>query len=132
MNNFNLEFIVRDYECDLQKIVNNAVYFHYLEHTRHEFFKSAGISFLEMYQKGINAVVRRSEVDYKFPLTSGDKFYVTLEIKQESKITFTCYQDIYRIPDNKLIIKAKIICTCVSNSGKPFLADEIKKIIGNY
>ena len=34
---YELEMKVRDYECDLQGIVNNANYQHYLEHTRHEF-----------------------------------------------------------------------------------------------
>ena len=31
---FELEMKVRDYECDLQGIVNNANYQHYIEHTR--------------------------------------------------------------------------------------------------
>lgn len=35
---FELEMQVRDYECDMEGIVNNAIYQHYLEHTRHEFF----------------------------------------------------------------------------------------------
>lgn len=34
---FELEMQVRDYECDMEGIVNNAIYQHYLEHTRHEF-----------------------------------------------------------------------------------------------
>jgi len=42
---FKQNFQVRDYECDLQGIVNNAVYLHYLEHTRHEFLKQSGIDF---------------------------------------------------------------------------------------
>ena len=42
---YELEMKVRDYECDLQGIVNNANYQHYLEHTRHEFLTSVGISF---------------------------------------------------------------------------------------
>ena len=33
---------VRDYECDLQGIVNNAEYQHYLEHARHQFLRSVG------------------------------------------------------------------------------------------
>lgn len=42
---YELEMKVRDYECDLQGIVNNANYQHYLEHTRHEFLLSTGVSF---------------------------------------------------------------------------------------
>lgn len=41
---YELKMKVRDYECDLQGIVNNANYQHYIEHTRHEFLSSAGIS----------------------------------------------------------------------------------------
>ncbi len=34
---FCLDFKVRDYECDMEGIVNNATYMNYLEHARHEF-----------------------------------------------------------------------------------------------
>ena len=33
---YELAFSVRDYECDLQGIVNNAVYQNYYEHPRHQ------------------------------------------------------------------------------------------------
>ena len=45
---FELEMKVRDYECDLQGIVNNANYQHYIEHTRHEFLLAQGISFADL------------------------------------------------------------------------------------
>ena len=35
---------VRDYECDIEGIVNNANYLHYTEHTRHRFLRSLGLS----------------------------------------------------------------------------------------
>ena len=49
---------VRDYECDIQGIVNNAHYLHYTEHTRHRFIQSLGISFSKLHEKGIDPVVR--------------------------------------------------------------------------
>ena len=36
---------VRAYECDLQCIVNNANYQHYMEHARHEFLEKVGANF---------------------------------------------------------------------------------------
>ena len=54
---YELKMKVRDYECDLQGIVNNANYQHYIEHTRHEFLLSAGISFAQLHEQGIDAVV---------------------------------------------------------------------------
>ena len=49
---YELAMKVRDYECDLQGIVNNANYQHYLEHTRHEFLLSAGASFAALHEQG--------------------------------------------------------------------------------
>ena len=51
---YELEMKVRDYECDLQGIVNNANYQHYLEHTRHEFLISVGISFAALHEQGVD------------------------------------------------------------------------------
>ena len=48
---YELKMKVRDYECDLQGIVNNANYQHYLEHTRHEFLTSVGISFARLHEE---------------------------------------------------------------------------------
>ena len=53
---FELKMKVRDYECDLQGIVNNANYQHYIEHTRHEFLSSVGVSFAQLHQQGIKYV----------------------------------------------------------------------------
>ena len=65
---------VRDYECDLQGIVNNANYQHYLEHTRHEFLLSTGVSFAGLHEQGVDPVVARINMAFKTPLKSGDEF----------------------------------------------------------
>ena len=80
-NDFEIEMSVRDYECDIQGVVNNSVYQNYLEHARHEYLKSIGIDFKEYADKGINLTVTRAELDYKYPLTSGDKFVVTIKLQ---------------------------------------------------
>ena len=104
---FRLEFLVRDYECDLQGIVNNANYQHYLEHARHVYIKSLGIDFSELHQQGIDLVVARLEMAFKTPLKSNDQFEVTVSIKKEG-IRWVFIQEILRLPDHKIVVKAKV------------------------
>lgn len=123
---YKLELKVRDYECDMQGIVNNSVYMNYLEHTRHEFLLEKGVDFAELAKNSVNLVVVRAELEYKFPLASGDQFWVGLNLVQSSKVRFDFLQDIYRCGDNKLILKAKITGTAVNQRGRPYVPDEIK------
>jgi len=123
-----LEFKVRDYECDIQGVVNNSVYQNYLEHARHELMLDSGINFAELAMKNINLVVVRAELDYKFPLQSGEIFWVGTNIQQASKVRFEFLQDIYRSTDDKLIVKGKIIGTAVNERGRPFVPDDIASL----
>lgn len=119
-NTFKLNFKVRDYECDIQGVVNNGVYQNYLEHARHEFLLQSGINFAELAKKNINLVVVRAELDYKRPLQSGDEFSVGVTIRQASKVRFEFLQEIYTTAANKLILNAKIIGTALNEQGRPF------------
>ena len=74
---------VRDYECDLQGIVNNANYQHYLEHARHEFLLSTGVSFAALHEQGVDPVVARINMAFKTPLRSGDEFVCKLYLRKE-------------------------------------------------
>lgn len=104
---YELGFKVRDYECDLQGIVNNSVYQNYLEHTRHEFLLDRNISFSDLHKQGADAVVARIEIAFKVPLRSKDEFVCKLNIKKEG-IKYVFNQAIYRKPDNKLCVTAKV------------------------
>ena len=75
---YEIEMKVRDYECDIQGIVNNSVYQNYLEHARHEYLRSNGVSFAEMHNRGVDAVVARIEMAFKTPLRPGDDFIVKI------------------------------------------------------
>jgi len=124
-----LPLAVRDYECDYEGIVNNAVYLNYLEHARHEFLKQAGVKVVELTQKGINLVIIRAEVDYLWPLRSGDSFEVRVTMERISRLRFGFQQDIYRTPDNKPILKAKIIGTAFDANGRPKLFPEVEALL---
>ena len=126
---FKLEFSVRDYECDLAGMVNNASYLNYIEHTRHEFLQAHNIRFSELAQRGIYLVVVRMELDYLFPLRSGNRFYVALDIERISRLRIGFHQDIYRLPDEKPILRAKVIGSAVNDRGRPLLPKEIEEIL---
>jgi len=111
---YELQMKVRDYECDLQGIVNNANYQHYIEHTRHEFLLSEGVSFAQLHEQGVDAVVARLNMAFKVPLKSGDEFLSCLNVKKEG-IKYVFYQDIYRLPDHKVVIKAQVDTVMVVN-----------------
>ena len=111
---YELEMKVRDYECDLQGIVNNANYQHYLEHTRHEFLTSVGVSFAALHEQGVDPVVARINMAFKTPLKSGDEFVSKLYMKKEG-IKYVFYQDIFRKSDQKVVVKSTVETVCVVN-----------------
>lgn len=130
---FELSFKVRDYECDLQGIVNNAVYLNYLEHTRHEFLEHVGLNFAQMHEDGIDAVVIRVEIDYKSPLKSGDNFVCKLNVAREGNLKFIFLQNIYRLSDMKLIVKGKVTAVTINaQSGRPLAAKELVEVFDQY
>lgn len=124
----NLELEVRDYECDMEGIVNNAVYMNYLELARHAYVKNKGFNFASLIQKGIRLVVIRIEADYLYPLQSGDKFIVTASVERISKLRFGFMQEIFRLSDNKPILRAKVIGTSLNAEGQPKYFEEFEKL----
>ena len=114
---FELRMKVRDYECDLQGIVNNANYQHYIEHTRHEFLTSSGISFARLHDEGIDPVVARITMAFKVPLRSGDEFLSKLNLRKDgTKYVFE--QDVFKIEDDgnlRLSLRAEVETVAVIN-----------------
>ena len=107
-SSFTTQLQVRDYECDLQGIVNNAVYQHYLEHARHEYLNSKGLDFSELTALGVIIVVIRAELDYKQALRPGDRFSVSVSVKKLGRLKVVFEQEIRRLTDDELMLEAKI------------------------
>jgi acyl-CoA thioester hydrolase len=125
---FGIELEVRDYECDMEGIVNNAVYMNYLEHARHSFLKQRGFDFAELTRMGIRLVVIRVEADYLFPLRSGDRFIVKTGIERVSRLRFGFIQEIFRLPEDKPILKARVIGTSLDGDGRPKYFAEVESL----
>ncbi len=111
---FEVEMKVRDYECDIQGVVNNANYQHYLEHARHEFLESIGGSFSSMHSQGFDPMVSKVTIEYKRPLRGGEKFVVGINlVRKGAKLIFM--QDIYNLADGALSAKGEVDVICLKD-----------------
>lgn len=126
---FSLPLKVRDYECDIQGIVNNAVYQNYLEHARHEFLLSRGISFAKLTEQRIIVVVMRAEIDYKQSLRSGDDFVVSVSPRKQGRLKLIFDQEIHRVADGELMLQAQITAASVNERGRPYFPEQLEVLL---
>lgn len=103
---FEMPIKVRDYEVDAEGIVNNAIYLHYLEHTRHEFCEQAGLTFREMHVRGLDPVVSHIDIKYIRSLGLGDSMVSKLGMTRRGPV-FVFKQDIYT-PEGEPVVKATV------------------------
>jgi acyl-CoA thioester hydrolase len=110
-------FKVRDYECDIQGVVNNATYQHYMEVTRNEWlYEEMGLNYSQMTVEKKFLFVSKIIIEYKYPLRPNDKFWCGGIVRRTSNVKLVAVQDIYR-EDNVEILKADLVIVGVSPSG---------------
>ena len=126
-NGDELAFEVRDCECDLQGIVNNAVYQNYLEHARHKFLKAGGADFAALTAAGVHLVVARAELDYRAPLRSGDAFVVASRIERPSPVRVVFVQDVLKMPARQLMVRSQFVCAAMNRQGRPIVQHELQE-----
>lgn len=124
-----MEMVVRDYELDCEQIVNNANYLHYMEHTRHTFCAEAGMSFVELHNRGIDIVVRRVDIEYLTSLRGGDRFISCLRVDRKGA-RFIFNQDIIKAT-GEVVTTAQVTVVCVEN-GKVTRGDYVASIFKNF
>ena len=121
---------VRDYECDIEGIVNNANYLHYIEHTRHLFLRSLGVSFSQLHLQGVDPVVARMNLQFKVPLRCDDWFISRLWLEKQG-IRYIFHQDIFRKSDEKLCCRATVELVCLIN-GKLGNSEDYDRAFAKY
>lgn len=127
---FEMPMRVRDYEVDCQGIVNNAIYLHYMEHTRHEFCRQAGCSFARMHSRGIDPVLRSVEIEYRHSLGLGQEFLSCIDMRREGA-RFIFVQDIYTLPDLQLAATANVSVVC-TEQGRLTRGDVLAEAFADY
>ncbi len=126
---FSIILAVRDYECDMQGIVNNAVYQNYLEWARHCYLRSRGLDFADLTRRGIIVVVIKTELDYLRSLKSGDNFTVTVRTHMASRLRLVFEQNIFLSPGSELVVKASITTTCINERNRPYFHEELNQLL---
>ncbi|MEX1196762.1 MAG: acyl-CoA thioesterase [Pseudohongiellaceae bacterium] len=129
MDDFSIELAVRDYECDLQGVVNHARYLHYLEHARHEYLLHCGLDFAKLTAEGVIVVVVRAEIDYRRSLRSGDRMRVSVRAVRRSRIRLDFLQTITRLQDDATVLEAMITTTAVNERGRPWFPQELSALL---
>lgn len=131
MSEFSVEFSVRDYELDMQGIVNNSVYQNYLEHARHEYLHFQGIDFADLTERGIILVVKSITMDFKNSLRSRDQFKVVVETYKDGHLKLVFKQTIINLSNNKIALTALVTGVCLVNGRlvKPETIEEINKFL---
>ena len=125
---FTHEMTVRDYELDRFGVINNAVYQNYLEHTRHLFLETNGVSMQDLIELRYSPVITKVEIEYRSPLKSRHDFVVNLELASLSKLKYIFNQEIRSLPDNTLVISAKITGTVLNASGRPCFPESFQAL----
>lgn len=126
---FELPIRVRDYEVDVQGIVNNANYLHYLELTRHEFCRKYGVSFADMHARGIDPVLRRLEIEYVSSLGLSELMISKLNLRRDGA-RFVFKQDIYR-ENGEIVVRADVTVVCLEN-GRLSRGEELAKAFERF
>lgn len=120
---------VRDYECDVQRVVNNSVYQNYFEHARHEFLLSKGVDFSALAELEVNLMVTRVELDFKRPLKPKDDFYVTVEVEKVSRIQYAFIQHIHHHENDQLMVSARTLGVAVNAKGRPMASPHLDQLL---
>ena len=123
-------FTVRDYECDLQGIVNNATYLNYLEHARHEFLRCRGVGIPDLAREGVYPVLTRGEIEFRKPLRPGDGFTVHIRAEMTGRARMAFHE---RILDRsgRLCFAARFEGTVIDSRGRPKIPEGFaEKVFG--
>jgi acyl-CoA thioester hydrolase len=98
--------LVSETDIDELQHVNNVVYLQYAQDIATAHWRS--VAPLRM-QESVVWVARRHEIDYLKQAVLGDTLLIKTWVGDYTAATWDRHYEIYRVPDNQLLVKAKSI-----------------------
>ena len=130
---YSIELAVRDYELDQYGVVNNSVYFNYLEHARHEFMISVGIDPAQVAREGRALTLAEIGVRFRQPLRSRERFRVSVTVEELRGARAVMGQRIVRLPGEEPVLEATAVAVFLNEAGRPMrICADIRRAFAPY
>lgn len=100
------------HDTDCGGVVYYGNYLKFLEEARSEYLEDKGFSVKDLMGRGVMFVVRRQEIDYKFPAVYGDTLDIRTWIVESSPVRIRFAYEI-KNQDGRLLSKAVTDMVCV-------------------
>jgi acyl-CoA thioester hydrolase len=120
------ELRVRYGECDPQGIVFNANYLLYFDVAFTELWRAAVGPWLEMVERGIDAVVAHSELDFRAPARFDDVLSLPVRIQSVGRTAITTEIDVMRGPEVLVAMQARHVCVSTETWAKTEVPDWVR------
>jgi YbgC/YbaW family acyl-CoA thioester hydrolase len=119
------ECIVRSYELDMHRHVNNAVYLNYFEAARMAFLTEIGFDYRRLLSLGYSLFVAKVEVAYRAPALLNDRLTILTAPFKRKRMSGIFRQRVLR--GSEELCSADITWACVADDGRPVpLPDEFE------
>lgn len=110
-----IEIRVRYSETDQMGVVYHSNYFSYFEMGRTEMLRSRGISYKEMEEKGLFAVVVKVECSYRLPAKYDDLLTLKTKVKRVTRVKIEHEYNLYR--KHELLAVGNITLAVIDKKG---------------
>jgi acyl-CoA thioester hydrolase len=122
-------FVVRTYELDGFRHVNNAVFVQYLEAARGDFVRAVGLGYAKFHEWAACPVVVRVEVDYATPAAADELLTIELRISAWRRTQVEFAYEVRRA-DGATVARAMTRHAFVNPDGAPVrVPDEFRRAV---
>jgi len=134
MNEFSMNFIVKEEHIDVQQIMDGLYYPFYMEICRHAYIKEVlGFDFEQEAVNGVNMVLSQYTIKFIRSLKKGDEFEVTCQAYADAGGQTKLHFKQSIVMNKKQMTVGVFSGTCVpANGGRPFLPEKLRDQLGGF